>query len=125
MSSTKIQVRGQPLPMVLTRNHRMINSVVCGVQNKRHHYVSNVLRTIDPPLGSVPTRTDDSQFLRGDGNGRFGRFGGKFVPETLISPLKYLEDEFNFVLSDHEFQVGFFFCHCQVGLSNKLIISNQ
>ncbi|KAJ4879180.1 Pyridoxal-5'-phosphate-dependent enzyme family protein [Raphanus sativus] len=104
MSSTKIQVRGQPLPMVLTRNHRMINSVVCGVQNKRHHYVSNVLRTIDPPLGSVPTRTDDSQFLRGDGNGRFGRFGGKFVPETLISPLKYLEDEFNFVLSDHEFQ---------------------
>jgi len=106
MSSTKIQIRGQPLSKVLTRNHGMINSVVCGVPIKRHHRVSNVLRTSDPPLGSVPTRTDESQFLRGDGNGRFGRFGGKFVPETLMSPLRDLEDEFNFVLNDHEFQVG-------------------
>ncbi|CAN6895781.1 hypothetical protein YC2023_100665 [Brassica napus] len=104
MSSTKIQIRGQPLSKVLTRNHGMINSVVCGVPIKRHHRVSNVLRTSDPPLGSVPTRTDESQFLRGDGNGRFGRFGGKFVPETLMSPLRDLEDEFNFVLNDHEFQ---------------------
>ncbi|CAF2259503.1 hypothetical protein BRARA_H02704 [Brassica rapa] len=104
MSSTKIQIRGQPLFKVLTRNHRMINSVVCGVPIKRQHRVSNVLRTSDPPLGSVPTRTDESQFLRGDGNGRFGRFGGKFVPETLMSPLRDLEDEFDFVLNDHEFQ---------------------
>ncbi|KAG2277836.1 hypothetical protein Bca52824_060391 [Brassica carinata] len=104
MSWTKIQVRGQPVPRVPARNHRLINSFVCGVSIKSHHRVSNVLRTNGSPLGSVPIRTTESQFLRGDVNGRFGRFGGKFVPETLMSLLRDLEDEFNFVLSDHEFQ---------------------
>ena len=27
-------------------------------------------------------------------NGRFGKFGGKFVPETLMSSLKEIEDAF-------------------------------
>lgn len=108
--STTIEVRGgQPLPRVPTRNHHMINSAVGRVSIKRHHRESNhvLRRTSGPSLGSVPTRTDASQFLPGDGNGRFGRFGGKFVPETLMSCLRVLEEEFNFVLSDQEFQVGF------------------
>ncbi|CAA7060818.1 unnamed protein product [Microthlaspi erraticum] len=105
MSSTKIQVQGQPLPRVSSRNHSMRISVVCAASIKRHHRVSSVYsRESGPSLGSVPKRTDESTFLRGDGNGRFGRFGGKFVPETLMSRLRDLEDEFNFVLSDHEFQ---------------------
>ncbi|CAA7046937.1 unnamed protein product [Microthlaspi erraticum] len=95
MSLTKIQVVGQPLPRVSARNHRMRNSVVCGVSIKRHHS--------GPSLGSVTKGSDESPFLH---NGTFGRFGGKFVPETLISHLGDLEDEFNFVLNDHEFQVG-------------------
>ncbi|KFK43431.1 hypothetical protein AALP_AA1G124900 [Arabis alpina] len=109
MSSTKIQVRGQPLPRVPARNHRMIiNSVVRGVSTKRHHCVSNVLSCKSgPSLDFVPTRTNESQVLRGDSNGRFGRFGGMFVPETLMSRLRDLEDEFTFVLGDHKFQVGF------------------
>ncbi|CAF1924952.1 unnamed protein product [Brassica oleracea var. botrytis] len=109
MSSTKIfQVRGQPLPRFPVRNHRMINTVVCGFPIISHHRVSNVLsRTSGPFLGYVPARTDENPFLRGDSNGRFGKFGGKFVPETLMSCLRDLEDEFNFVLSDHEFQVEF------------------
>lgn len=37
--------------------------------------------------------------------GKFGRFGGKYVPETLITSLKQLENEFNFVLQDTAFQV--------------------
>ena len=37
--------------------------------------------------------------------GKFGRFGGKFVPETLITCLRLLEAEFNFVLQDTKFQV--------------------
>ena len=37
--------------------------------------------------------------------GKFGRFGGKFVPETLMTCLEKLEAEFNFVLQDAEFQV--------------------
>ncbi|XP_010476088.1 PREDICTED: tryptophan synthase beta chain 1-like [Camelina sativa] len=105
MSSTKIQVRGQLLPRIPARNHRMIYSVVCGVSTKRHHRESSLLsRETCPSSDSVPTKTDKSQFLCGDVDGKFGRFGGKFVPETLISSLKDLEDEFNCLLSDQEFQ---------------------
>lgn len=39
------------------------------------------------------------------GGGRFGRYGGKYVPETLMSCLAKLEAEFSLVLNDHEFQV--------------------
>ncbi|KAH7545779.1 hypothetical protein FEM48_Zijuj01G0130000 [Ziziphus jujuba var. spinosa] len=38
------------------------------------------------------------------GNGKFGRFGGKFVPETLMTCLNNLETEFKSVLRDSEFQ---------------------
>ncbi|OAY25968.1 tryptophan synthase beta chain 1 [Manihot esculenta] len=37
-------------------------------------------------------------------SGKFGRFGGKFVPETLIACLKELEAEFNWALHDTQFQ---------------------
>ena len=37
--------------------------------------------------------------------GKFGRFGGKYVPETLMACLGKLEAEFNLVLHDSEFQV--------------------
>ncbi|CAL9214575.1 unnamed protein product [Arabidopsis halleri] len=103
--SSNIQVRGQPLPRVLARNHHMTHLLVCSVSTKRHHREINAIsRNRSPSLDSVPTRTDKRQFLRGDGNGKFGRFGGKFVPETLMSRLMELEEEFNFVMSDHEFQ---------------------
>ncbi|TXG47083.1 hypothetical protein EZV62_026377 [Acer yangbiense] len=36
--------------------------------------------------------------------GKFGKFGGKFVPETLVACLNQLEVEFNFLLQDSEFQ---------------------
>ncbi|KAK4755063.1 hypothetical protein SAY87_008820 [Trapa incisa] len=38
------------------------------------------------------------------GDGRFGRYGGKYVPETLMSCLAKLEAEFRWVLRDPEFQ---------------------
>ncbi|KAK9714937.1 hypothetical protein RND81_06G132000 [Saponaria officinalis] len=37
-------------------------------------------------------------------NGRFGKFGGKYVPELLISCLSDLEDEFYKALNDENFQ---------------------
>ena len=37
--------------------------------------------------------------------GKFGKFGGKFVPESLITCLAKLEAEFNLVLNDSKFQV--------------------
>ncbi|XP_058093025.1 tryptophan synthase beta chain 1-like [Magnolia sinica] len=36
--------------------------------------------------------------------GKFGRYGGKYVPETLISCLSQLEDEFNSIVADAQFQ---------------------
>ncbi|KAG2320036.1 hypothetical protein Bca52824_013249 [Brassica carinata] len=107
MSSIKFQSRGKPLLRVPAKKHRIINSIVCGVPIKSHHRVSNVLsRTSGPSFGSVTSIsvTTDERPFGDDGNGRFGRFGGKFVPETLMSRLRDLEDELDFVLSDHEFQ---------------------
>jgi tryptophan synthase beta chain len=39
-----------------------------------------------------------------DARGRFGRFGGRFVPETLMHPLQQLEDEYERARQDPEFQ---------------------
>ena len=38
-----------------------------------------------------------------DKNGRFGKYGGKFVPETLTSSLQEIELEFNKILKDETF----------------------
>jgi len=38
-----------------------------------------------------------------DVNGRFGKYGGKFVPETLITPLKELEETYLKLKGDKEF----------------------
>ena len=38
-----------------------------------------------------------------DKNGRFGKYGGKFVPETLTSSLEEIELEFNNILKDETF----------------------
>lgn len=43
---------------------------------------------------------------RGIGTEKFGRFGGKYVPEILIACLNEIEAEFNLVLRDAEFQVS-------------------
>jgi len=39
-----------------------------------------------------------------DGNGYYGEFGGRFVPETLYQPLKNLEKEFYRAWSDRKFR---------------------
>ncbi|KAI3456427.1 hypothetical protein Pfo_013090 [Paulownia fortunei] len=53
---------------------------------------SDLLRLID--------QTEEALFS----TGKFGRFGGIFVPETLVSCLNKLVAEFNLVLRDPEFQ---------------------
>mgnify|MGYP001204387012 CR=1 FL=1 len=41
---------------------------------------------------------------RPDSDGHFGVYGGKFVPETLMSPLEELEDGYRRAVSDDSFQ---------------------
>ena len=38
-----------------------------------------------------------------DVNGHFGKYGGKFVPETLITPLKELEHVYSALRDNNEF----------------------
>ncbi|KAK9918589.1 hypothetical protein WJX75_005184 [Coccomyxa subellipsoidea] len=53
----------------------------------------------------VAERTTVGQ--RPDSDGRFGRFGGKYVPETLIGALKELEEEYTKAMADPSFQAEF------------------
>jgi len=39
-----------------------------------------------------------------DARGRFGRYGGRYVPETLMYPLQQLEEEYHRAQQDPEFQ---------------------
>lgn len=44
-------------------------------------------------------------FQRPDSFGRFGKFGGKYVPETLMHALSELEAAFHALAADEDFQV--------------------
>lgn len=46
-----------------------------------------------------------SSAQRPDSFGRFGKFGGKYVPETLMHALEELENAFNSLAADEDFQV--------------------
>jgi tryptophan synthase beta chain len=48
--------------------------------------------------------TDNAPVQQPDGLGRFGRFGGKYVPETLMPALSELEAAFQKYCNDSEFQ---------------------
>lgn len=42
---------------------------------------------------------------RPDSNGRYGKFGGKYVPETLIAALEDLEKAYAEAMADESFKV--------------------
>lgn len=54
----------------------------------------------DPPPKSA------KQYARPDASGRFGDYGGKYVPETLIAALEALEAEYTKIKADKAFQVS-------------------
>lgn len=51
-----------------------------------------------------------SVLQRPDSLGRFGKYGGKYVPETLMYALTQLESAFKALATDHQFQVNLFLC---------------
>ena len=53
----------------------------------------------DPPKSSI------KEVQRPDPTGRYGAYGGKYVPETLIPALQALEKEYYALASDEQFQV--------------------
>jgi tryptophan synthase beta chain len=67
------------------------------------------LTTTHTPLPFLPLTEKAKEIIVETENtnsaGKFGRFGGKFVPETLIMCMKQLEAEFKNALHDQVFQV--------------------
>ncbi|HEU5150537.1 MAG TPA: tryptophan synthase subunit beta [Iamia sp.] len=57
-----------------------------------------------PPTDAPPTTTGPSHMGEPDSTGRFGRFGGRFVPETLIPALAELEQGFRDAWADPAFR---------------------
>jgi hypothetical protein len=55
---------------------------------------------------SVMMAADAPPLVRPDSSGRYGRFGGKYVPETLISALEELEVAYKDAMSDPTFIVS-------------------
>ena len=51
------------------------------------------------------TKEDLEQLQRPDPMGRYGKFGGKYVPETLISALAELEVQYKEIVATEEYQV--------------------
>lgn len=47
---------------------------------------------------------EEPKYQRPDAAGRFGKYGGKYVPETLIAALEELEVEYKKAMADPEFQ---------------------
>lgn len=63
-----------------------------------------------PPVSVACTLTREpaaaaAAAARPDSVGRFGKFGGKYVPETLMHALAELEEAFRSLSKDAEFQV--------------------
>lgn len=57
------------------------------------------------PMETAKKLSDPATWLRPDSFGRFGKFGGKYVPETLMYALSELESAFYKLATDQEFQV--------------------
>ncbi|KAJ4818671.1 Tryptophan synthase beta chain [Rhynchospora pubera] len=103
-----------PKTSISTFLHSNSNRLTHQTITMKHHTLARQL-TVPPTLVATTTTTIPetvpsldqlkkySQLLP-DKNGRFGRFGGKYVPETLIYALGQLEIAFKTLSVDAEFQ---------------------
>ncbi|XP_050215160.1 tryptophan synthase beta chain 2, chloroplastic-like isoform X2 [Mercurialis annua] len=74
--------------------------IVCAKTLTRDNPNSGKIEVVIPAVMKNRVTTHMPQLVPG----KFGRFGGKYVPETLIACLNELEAVFNTVLHDREFQ---------------------
>nr|AYM45644.1 tryptophan synthase [Strobilanthes cusia] len=67
-------------------------------------YISSRSINIEPTVKSDMVALIDQAEEKSATTGKFGAFGGVFVPETLVSSLSKLAAEFNLILHDRDFQ---------------------
>lgn len=79
------------------------STVPCSARSQRPR-VNRVLATAAPEAPEIEKTAKD--YARPDTAGRFGKFGGKYVPETLIPALAELEVAYKEAIADPSFQVS-------------------
>jgi hypothetical protein len=72
---------------------------------KRPSISCNVTEQISTVCNINGRENDFTTLQRPDSVGRFGQFGGKYVPETLLPALTELEQAFHSLADDEDFQV--------------------
>lgn len=75
----------------------------CGIKRTRNSRRAQRVQAIAADPAPAPTK--EPKFQRPDPAGRYGKFGGKFVPETLIPALAELEEAYQQARADPAFQV--------------------
>jgi len=113
MAACKLQgtiVRSQFIEKKVVPKER--NSAVVQAVGTREKFKIPQLTTTYTPLPSTIPLIEKATEIIVDtedttSTGKFGRFGGKFVPETLVVCLNQLEAEFKNALRDDVFQVIF------------------
>ncbi|KAF5472827.1 hypothetical protein F2P56_009506 [Juglans regia] len=104
--SSKLLVRAAVLTTV---DHKttLVKEVPVGLSDLILRTRRRRIRTLTMPQVVETVDDEDHYEIRKVGRnneGRFGRFGGKYVPEILMSSLSELQSQFHFILSDPEFQ---------------------
>ncbi|XP_038692067.1 tryptophan synthase beta chain 1-like [Tripterygium wilfordii] len=92
IGQSRTSSRSQPWPVKLKIGHAHAPVVSAMLDVKTDHVLAQ-------KLSLTPEAPESKVFPE-----KFGRFGGKFVPETLITCLNKLEAEFKLVVHDSEFQ---------------------
>jgi hypothetical protein len=71
------------------------------IRNKQSNQIRRSMKTVSAAAATdkIPPRPDAS--------GRYGQFGGKYVPETLIAALEELEKAYADAMADEAFKVSF------------------
>ena len=84
-----------------------IHGTVCTVDQSLFHFLHSYRQTATKGRWEEDCNGHGWDILqRPDSFGRFGKFGGKYVPETVMFALAELELAFNALSSDLEFQVS-------------------
>ena len=81
----------------------------CKSRINRMSRMQQSLRGKNGPAFVNAAAATDKIPARPDSNGRYGQFGGKYVPETLIAALEELEKAYAEAMADESFKV----CVCQ------------
>src|SRR5262245_50526330 len=67
----------------------------------------NKIGSLSMTLQTAPISSRDTLRSSESANGRFGSFGGRYVPETLMYALRQLSDEYDMARLDRAFQEQF------------------